>query len=92
MQSQIVSHLSLTSSLTSEMSAIEGGVEMSKIPYAVVIGSLMHAMVCTRLDIAHALGVVSRFLSNLGKAHWHTIKWILKYLLGITKLCLQVGD
>jgi len=32
---------------------------MDKIPYASVIGSLMYAMVCTRPDIAHAVGVVS---------------------------------
>ncbi len=34
---------------------------MSKVPYASAIGSLMYAMVCTRPDIAHAVGVVSRF-------------------------------
>jgi hypothetical protein len=32
----------------------------SKIPYASVVGRLMYAMVCTRIDIAHAVGVVSR--------------------------------
>ena len=30
---------------------------MSHVPYASAIGSLMYAMVCTRLDIAHAVGV-----------------------------------
>ena len=40
---------------------------MSKVPYASVIGSLIYAMVCTRPDIAHAVGVVSRFMSRLGK-------------------------
>ena len=33
---------------------------MAKVLYACAIGSLMHAMVCTRLDIAHTKGVVSR--------------------------------
>ena len=33
---------------------------MSRIPYSLVVGSLMYAMVCTRPDIAHAVGVVSR--------------------------------
>ncbi|CAN0860766.1 Retrovirus-related Pol polyprotein from transposon TNT 1-94, partial [Linum grandiflorum] len=42
----------------------------------------MYAMVCTRPDIAHAVGVVSRFLSNPGKEHWAAVKWILKYLRG----------
>ena len=37
---------------------------MSKVPYASVIGSLMYAMICTRSDIAHAVGVVSRYMSN----------------------------
>ncbi|RVW76573.1 Retrovirus-related Pol polyprotein from transposon TNT 1-94 [Vitis vinifera] len=36
---------------------------MSKVPYASAIGSLMYAMVCTRPDIAHVVGVVSRFMS-----------------------------
>ena len=43
--------------------------KMSKVPYAFVVGSLMYAMVCTRPDIAHAVGVVSRFLTNPGKEH-----------------------
>jgi len=35
--------------------------EMQKIPYSSVIGSLMYARVCTRLDITHVVVVVSRF-------------------------------
>ena len=35
---------------------------MSKMPYA--SGNLMYAMVCTRPNIAHAMGVVSRFMSR----------------------------
>jgi ATP-binding cassette subfamily B (MDR/TAP) protein 1 len=42
---------------------------MDMIPYASTIGSLMYAMVCTRPDIAHAVGVVSRYMSNPGKQH-----------------------
>ena len=37
---------------------------MSKVPYASAIGSLMYAVVCTRLDIAHAVKVVSKFMSR----------------------------
>ncbi|GJR63815.1 ulp1 protease family, C-terminal catalytic domain-containing protein [Tanacetum coccineum] len=36
-----------------------------RVLYASAVGSLMYAMVCTRPDLAHAVGVVSRFLSNL---------------------------
>ena len=55
---------------------------MSKVPYALAIDSLMYAMVCTRPDIAHAVGVVSRFMSRPGKQHWEAVKWILRYLKG----------
>ena len=48
----------------------------------------MYAMVCTRTDIAHAVGVVSRFLENPEKEHWEAIKWILRYLRGTTRDCL----
>jgi len=41
--------------------------EMSRVSYSSVIGSLIYAMICTRLDIAHAIGGVSRFLSNPGE-------------------------
>jgi Reverse transcriptase (RNA-dependent DNA polymerase) len=63
--------------------------EMSRVPYSLAVGSLMYSMVCTRPDIAHAVGVVSRFLSNLEKQHWEAVKWILRYLRGTSKLCLS---
>ena len=65
---------------------------MSKVPYSSAVGSLMYAMVCTRPDIAHAVGVVSRFLSNPGKIHWEAVKWIFRYLRGTSKLCLTFGE
>ncbi|CAJ2639359.1 unnamed protein product [Trifolium pratense] len=61
---------------------------MANIPYASAIGSLMYAMICTRPDIGHAVGVVSRFMSNPGKAHWEAVKWILRYLRGTIEKCL----
>ena len=39
------------------------------VPYASAVGSLMYVMVCTRPDIAHAVGVVTRYMANPGKAH-----------------------
>ena len=42
---------------------------MSKVLYASAISSLMYAMVYTRPDIAHAVGVVSKFISRPGKQH-----------------------
>ncbi|KAE8720675.1 V-type proton ATPase subunit G3 [Hibiscus syriacus] len=53
---------------------------MVKVSYTSVIKSLMYAMVCTRPDIAHAVGAVSMYMNNPGKVHWEAVKWILKYL------------
>jgi len=49
----------------------------------------MYVMVCTRPDIAHAVGVVSRFLSNPGNEHWEGVKWILRYFKGTSKMHLS---
>ena len=59
---------------------------MSKVPYASTVGSLMYAMVFTRPDIAHAVGVVSRYMNNPGKEHWMAVKWILRYLRGTPQI------
>lgn len=42
---------------------------MKGIPYCSAVGSIMYAMVCTCSNIAHAVGVVSKFMNNLGKPH-----------------------
>ena len=43
--------------------------DMAKVPYCYAVGSLMYEMICTRLDIAYAMGVVSRYMSNPNKKH-----------------------
>ena len=40
---------------------------MKAVPYVSGHSSLVDAMVATRSDIAHAVGVVSRFMANPGK-------------------------
>ena len=64
---------------------------MSRIPYSSVVGSLMYAMVCTRPYIAHAMGVVSRYMNNPSKEHWKVVQWILRYLRGTTSHALCFG-
>ena len=41
----------------------------SKVPYANVIGSLIHAMMYICLDICYVIGLVSRYQSNLIHKH-----------------------
>lgn len=52
------SHLKLTKEMCPKTQ--EEKVKMSKVPYASAVGSLIYAMVCTRPDITHAVGVISR--------------------------------
>ena len=56
---------------------------MAHVRYASAIGSLMYAMVCTAPYIAHAVGVLSRYMMTPGKEHWTTIKRVFKYLRGM---------
>jgi hypothetical protein len=60
-------HLKLSKKLCPSMEKEND--EMSRVSYSSAVGSLMYSMVCTKPDIAHAVGVVSRFLSNPGKQH-----------------------
>ena len=50
---------------------------MSHVPYVNVVGNLMYAMVSTRPEISHAVGVVSRFMANPGEEHWRAVKLVL---------------
>ena len=53
---------------------------MNKIPYASAIGSIMYAMICTRLGVAYVLSMCSRYQSSPGEVHWSAAKNILKDL------------
>jgi hypothetical protein len=65
--------------------------DMSHVPYASAIGSLMYEMVCTRPDISHVVGVLRRYMSKLGKEYRTTVNRIFRYLCGTTSygLCYQ---
>ena len=62
--------------LTKEMcpKTQEEEAKMSKVPYDSTIGILMYVMVCNRIDIAHAMGVISRYMNHLGIEHWIAVK------------------
>jgi len=65
--------------------------DMSCVPYASSVSSMMYAMVFSRPNIAHAVGVLSRFMSKPGKEHWIAVKWVFRYLHGTSDygLCYQ---
>ncbi|GAA0158182.1 hypothetical protein LIER_15276 [Lithospermum erythrorhizon] len=60
------------------------GCKTDKVSYASIVDSLMYAMVCTRPDIARAVGVVSRYMSTRGYVFTFggtTISWRSKLQL-----------
>ena len=59
--------------------------------YALVVGSLMYATICTRPDIAQAVRTVSRFIADPDREHWNTVKRILRYIKGTSGATLCFG-
>ena len=57
--------------------------------YQSMVGSLLYIAMCTRPDIAQAVGVVSKFNSKPMEAHLTAVKRILRYLKGTSKLGLK---
>ena len=55
---------------------------MKNIPYASAVGSLMYVQVCTRPDIAFAVGMLGRYQSNPSIDHWKASKKVMRYLQG----------
>ncbi|KAJ1571844.1 hypothetical protein NDA12_005441 [Ustilago hordei] len=45
---------------------------------------------CSRPDIAFAIGRCARFVANPLGEHLAAAKWILRYLKGTTKACVQL--
>ena len=50
--------------------------------YAHIIGSLMHLMNFSRLDIAYAVCRLSRYTHNPNNDHWSALARLMKYLWG----------
>jgi hypothetical protein len=51
----------------------------------------MYAMLCTRLDSAYPINVVTQHMANPSLEHWIAVKRIFRYLQGTLqfKLCLK---
>ena len=77
-------HLSASDCPTSEDEAKY----MKTIPYAEAVGTLMYIAITTHPDIAYVVGVLSRFSSNPGIAHWKAVKHLMRYLQGTKDLKL----
>lgn len=65
---------------------------MSPVPNANAIESLMYVMICIKLDISHAVGVVSGYMANLGRQRWNAVKWVLQYARATHDNCISFND
>ncbi|KAL0334044.1 UNVERIFIED_CONTAM: Retrovirus-related Pol polyprotein from transposon TNT 1-94 [Sesamum angustifolium] len=63
--------------------------QMKDIPYASAIRSLMYAQVCTKPDIAFAVGILGRYQSNPDLDHWRATKKVMRYLQGMKDYMLM---
>ena len=78
-------------SQTQSPTTAEDTKKMKVIPHASAIGSIMYAMLYTRLDVCPAISLAGRCQSNLGVDHWTTVKNILKYLKRTKDMFLVYG-
>ncbi|GJQ90317.1 hypothetical protein Tco_0001456 [Tanacetum coccineum] len=65
---------------TSEKLMPNNGQAISQLKYYRVIGCMMYAMTCIRLDIAFTVGKLSRYTSNPSTQQWQAIQRVLSYL------------
>jgi len=60
-------------------------------PYRQAVASLMYAMLCTRLDLAYPISVLSQHMANPSMEHWMAVKRIFRYLQGTLQMKLHFG-
>ena len=64
-------------SKTQSLTTAEDRKRMKVIPYALAIGSIKYAMLCTRSIVYPALSLEREYNSDLGVDHWTLVKIIL---------------
>ena len=82
-----------------KISPMDAGMQLTKdgtalreeVPYRELIGSLLYLAMCTRPDLTHSVGMLSRFMSNPKEEHWQAAKGVLRYLAGTVEIGLKYG-
>ena len=72
-------------SKTQSPTTVENRKSMKVIPYAIVIGSIKYAMLCTRPVVCLAMSLARGYDSDPGVGHCIVVKFIFGYLRGLRK-------
>ena len=75
-------------SKTQNPTMVEDRERMKVIPYALAIGSIKYAMLCTRSIVYPTLSLAREYNSDLGVDHWTAVKIILS---GI-RICFSIME
>ena len=75
-------------SKTQSPTTAEDRKRMKVIPYALAIGSIKYAMLCTRPIVYPALSLAREYNSDLGVDHWTVVKTILS----ATRICFSIME
>ncbi len=65
--------------------------DMVRFPYSECMGSLLYLSVCTRPNIAQAVGALARYMAALIVGHWEVALGVIHYLVGTTDYGLTFG-
>jgi hypothetical protein len=60
-------------------------------PYSELIGSLLYLSVCTRADVAQAVGALARYMSTPTEAHWAAALGVVRYIAGTAQYGFVFG-
>ncbi|KAL4573592.1 hypothetical protein LXL04_020403 [Taraxacum kok-saghyz] len=63
--------------------------QMSRVPSASAIGSIMYDVLCTRPDVLYALSMVNRYQEDPELSRWTTVENILIYLRNTEEMLLD---
>jgi ATP-binding cassette subfamily B (MDR/TAP) protein 1 len=66
--------------------------DKTQYPYGELVGNMLYLVVCTRPDIAHAVGVLARYMSAPSMEHWKIAKAVLRYVAGSASMGIKFGS